>query len=215
MKTIKKSVVADLEDRQARVSEAIDGAHILVDALISAETCETEADFVASVEEALQNLAEGSQGARRHQGGDVTMSKVSVERVAGRKFEIDVKRLSLPFRVTATCPSCGRETVSDLAGQDHLSYPSLGVPEELCFCCPDGEGYDGCGHDWTEKLVLDVTLVPAVPQVSSAEVCRRQITRLELEWEEAVANVRRLERELAAVRERYVVEFEREERGET
>ncbi len=90
------------------------------------------------------------------------MGRVSVERigVTGARFEIDVKRLRLPFLVTAHCPNCGYEVESDLAGQDHLSYPSLGVPEDFAFTCPDGAGYDGCGHDWTEKLVLDVTLVP-------------------------------------------------------
>jgi len=73
-----------------------------------------------------------------------------------RPFEISVKRLYLPFRVEDDCPECGKRCVHDL-NSDYLSYPVLGEPIHLSFYCEDGHEVE----EWTQTVVLNVTLEPA------------------------------------------------------
>jgi hypothetical protein len=69
-------------------------------------------------------------------------------------FNIEVKRLSLPFKLHSDCPECGYPCEIDLAGAyDYLSYPNLGVPELADFRCH-------CGARWDEHFVLRIEIDP-------------------------------------------------------
>jgi hypothetical protein len=71
----------------------------------------------------------------------------------GASFEIDVKRLHLPFRVEDNCPVCGRVCVYDLR-RDYLSYPVVGDDVSLGFYCEDGHEVE----EWTQQVRLWVSL---------------------------------------------------------
>lgn len=49
--------MANLEDKQAEVSDTIVTVRSLLEALENAESCETESDFKANIEEAQEHLA--------------------------------------------------------------------------------------------------------------------------------------------------------------
>jgi len=86
---------------------------------------------------------------------------MTVESRQQKGFELDAKRLKVPFTFKSACPKCGKVAVYDLSGSgDHISYPTLGMPEDFYFGCK-------CGHDWTEQFILTLE-VKAVPQVPDA-----------------------------------------------
>lgn len=68
------------------------------------------------------------------------------------KGEIEEKRLYLPgLQLEATCPVCGAPYSRDF-GDDYLSYPKVGEPEDLTLYCRV------CDHEWKIRAQLDVTL---------------------------------------------------------
>ena len=82
------------------------------------------------------------------------MSSETIKRTAGN-FHFDVKRLYLPYVINTQCPSC-REQVQFDMGDQYISYPTVGKPENLCLYCED------CDEEWTVGVTIDVTvqLVP-------------------------------------------------------
>lgn len=74
--------------------------------------------------------------------------------------ELDVKRLYLPgVVVRATCPNCGVEVVygSPEPKENNktlcLSYPEANTPTTLGMYCGDG-----CEHEWTIPIRLNLSL---------------------------------------------------------
>ncbi len=47
---------------------------------------------------------------------------------------------------------CGETVKQDLAGDHYLSHPVIGKPEDVGFWC------EHCDNEWTEKMVLEITL---------------------------------------------------------
>lgn len=86
----------------------------------------------------------------------------------GRPFELDVKRFCVGgVKLRSKCPKCGKVITRDL-GEEYLSYPTVNTPIEVDFCheAPSGEPTD---HEWSEKIVLRVTIEPA-PKVRAKAV---------------------------------------------
>jgi len=83
---------------------------------------------------------------------------VKIKRTA-EHVEIDVKRFYLPYEVTSTCPQCGKEETTDLS-VNYLSYPSDGETEISFSHCEDedDEDEDPCTNEWSEVVVLAITL---------------------------------------------------------
>lgn len=70
------------------------------------------------------------------------------------KGEIEEKRLYLPgLQLEATCPKCHAAYVRDF-GDDYLSYPKVGEPEDLTLYCRNRD----CDHEWKVRAQLDVTM---------------------------------------------------------
>jgi hypothetical protein len=76
------------------------------------------------------------------------------------------KRFRFPCSVFDTCPKCGAEVEKDFE-EDYLSYPSFNTAEDVNFYCwvrnPDPTAEDdlGCGHEWTEQIILRLTVEEA------------------------------------------------------
>jgi len=68
-------------------------------------------------------------------------------------FEIeDGKRFYLPGASFGTsCPGCKEKIVHDF-GEAYLSYPKANAPIDVRLYCA------GCGHEWSVKMRLNVTL---------------------------------------------------------
>lgn len=90
------------------------------------------------------------------------MKPPTITRIPGR-FEIDDKRLHLPFRVSDDCPECGTDRSLDLADDEYFSNPLIGQPQSIDFYC--GE----CGHEWMQLVVLEVSLRPATTPVAERD----------------------------------------------
>lgn len=75
---------------------------------------------------------------------------MKIERVSGRS-SIDVKRLHIPYRVEADCPTCGKTHLWD-GGNSYLSFPVLGKPIELHFYCYV------CDLEWKRNVKFDISL---------------------------------------------------------
>lgn len=75
--------------------------------------------------------------------------------------ELNVKRLYLPgLKLKSKCPNCNAPYERDL-GDHHLSYPVVGVPEDLTGYC------GGCEHEWalgSVVLRLSLEVTPADDQ---------------------------------------------------
>jgi hypothetical protein len=69
-------------------------------------------------------------------------------------FELDIKRFYAPFTISDECPKCSAKAERNLE-KDYLSYPVVGNPEEVSFCC------DACSHEWSRSVVLGLTLKEA------------------------------------------------------
>jgi hypothetical protein len=66
-------------------------------------------------------------------------------------YQLQAKRLTLPFVVRSACPECGKKHKQDLS-VDGLSYAALDKPFDFGFCC------DKCDHEWKVPLQLQITL---------------------------------------------------------
>ncbi|MDF1699588.1 MAG: hypothetical protein P1V36_00315 [Planctomycetota bacterium] len=71
--------------------------------------------------------------------------------ISDEEYALEIKRCYLPVKITQPCPECGREVVRDL-GEDYLSYPSVGVAEDLWMYCR------GCSHEWELFIKLGLTV---------------------------------------------------------
>lgn len=68
-------------------------------------------------------------------------------------FEIEAKRLKLPYTFKSNCPLCRKEAVYDLSQSgDYISYPSLGPVQTFTFSC-------SCGAEWTAKYALRLIVI--------------------------------------------------------
>jgi len=75
--------------------------------------------------------------------------KVTVNKDAA--VELDVKRFYVPgVMLTDDCPKCGERYARDL-GDDYLSYPVANRPFDFTVYCE-------CGHEWTAKLILRLSV---------------------------------------------------------
>ena len=90
------------------------------------------------------------------------MRKPSVMRITlvkgNPRIELD-KRQHVPYKVEDDCPKCRRSHMRDLSQGGgphghHLSYPVIGKPTSVHFVCDD----EKCAHEWTRRVVVDVTL---------------------------------------------------------
>ena len=73
-----------------------------------------------------------------------------------RPFQIDEKRIHMPFVAIAACPLCGAEV--NFAGP--LRYPRIGNPQAVYALCPN----DGCKNSvsgMVEHVAIEVTVTPA------------------------------------------------------
>lgn len=88
-------------------------------------------------------------------------------------FQIDVKRLYLPFTVKQPCPKCGHVCVRNLTDDPSPSYPWLGEPVDLYGYC------DECDHEWRMEFVLDVVLTGAgeTPTLTDREIRLARLVR--------------------------------------
>jgi hypothetical protein len=66
-------------------------------------------------------------------------------------FEVDVKRLYLPYSVEEDCQKCGVKQTMNLE-EDYISYPKIGEEVKLYFCCAE------CDHEFTRKVKFDVSI---------------------------------------------------------
>ena len=75
---------------------------------------------------------------------------------ATEPFEIEEKRFYIPgASMDGKCPACGVAHVKDF-GEDYLAYPMVNEPFDIdCYCSK-------CGHEWTERVILRVTLEMAL-----------------------------------------------------
>lgn len=66
---------------------------------------------------------------------------------------LDIKRFyAAGVVVVDTCPSCGKECVNDL-GEVPLSFPVVNQATSLGMYCRDG-----CGHEWSIPIVIQMAL---------------------------------------------------------
>lgn len=87
-------------------------------------------------------------------------------------FQIDVKRLYLPFTVKQPCPKCGHVCVRNLKNES-LSYPWVGQPVNLYGYC------DECDHEWKMEVIFDVLLteVGGTPTLTDREIRLARLVR--------------------------------------
>ena len=67
------------------------------------------------------------------------------------EFEIDVKRLHLPYILKTKCPKCGKELSRNYSNMEYLIYPNIGHNQESFWC-------DECDNEWKLCLNLKVSL---------------------------------------------------------
>ena len=90
---------------------------------------------------------------------------VAIKEQPGEYDKLSVKRFYVGGVVESVC-LCGDKVQRDL-GYDYMSYPHLNKPTNLHFYHSkeeesDGEWKELCGAEWTEQIVIRVTL-EAVP----------------------------------------------------
>jgi hypothetical protein len=78
---------------------------------------------------------------------------MKITKQESKGLEIEVKRFVVPFVITDVCPDCG-VSVESGETQNYFSYPQLGVPEQVSFCCD-------CGAEWTDDVVIELRIRPA------------------------------------------------------
>lgn len=66
-------------------------------------------------------------------------------------FEIDVKRLYLPFRIEDECPACKKAKVFDLNDQYFMRNQANQDFTHPMYC-------GDCDHEWSVRLHLEVSL---------------------------------------------------------
>ena len=76
---------------------------------------------------------------------------MAVKRLSVGGASLEVKRLYLPYIITAKCPTCGDEIARHFE-DDYVSYPKLGEPETVSICCYE------CDEAFDFDIELDVTL---------------------------------------------------------
>lgn len=69
------------------------------------------------------------------------------------KFELDIKRLRLPYKVTSNCPRCNKEHTIDLNDR-YLSYPMVKEISNIHFACEDDNHYE----EWSVEVILNISL---------------------------------------------------------
>jgi hypothetical protein len=106
---------------------------------------EVNAEEVAHIQEMLGEEVAGF-GDPRH-GAEIHRH--------ARPFSVDVKRFHIPVTLTSKCPGCGTEVEKDLT-EKYLSYPNVGVVEEVSFYheCSEPPNYK-C-EEWSVPVVLDI-----------------------------------------------------------
>jgi len=82
----------------------------------------------------------------------MSKSKTKVHGVFTEGTELCEKRFYLPgISLKGNCPKCQAPWVNDF-DDNYLSYPSAGIPLEVCVGC------EACGETWTEQVVLNISL---------------------------------------------------------
>lgn len=75
--------------------------------------------------------------------------------------EIEVKRFYIPgVTVYSTCPNCMKEHKFDF-DNEYISYPVVNAPEKVHFYCTDCDEAGEDVFEWTEELILRMTLESA------------------------------------------------------
>jgi len=69
--------------------------------------------------------------------------------------EVGSKRFYVPAKLKDICPACGKPIIYDFS-EFYLSYPKMNEAEEVSLYCEDADG--GCGHEWSVKVILRITL---------------------------------------------------------
>ena len=81
------------------------------------------------------------------------IEKLLVEADENSRFDLNVKRLHLPFKITQDCPKCGVPCVRNLSSQFSVSVV-LGVPTNLHGYCTE------CDHEWKMLVKVEINLIP-------------------------------------------------------
>jgi len=66
--------------------------------------------------------------------------------------ELEIKKLYVPYKITETCPKCGKK----LESQDYFSYPKLNSPEEVYFYCDD------CNEELTRLIKINIIVTEVI-----------------------------------------------------
>lgn len=69
-------------------------------------------------------------------------------------YDLDVKRLNVPFTVESECPACGKTHTEDLTSDNFLPGPSVGSSKNnLIYCyCSD------CNVSWQFQYELELMI---------------------------------------------------------
>lgn len=68
-----------------------------------------------------------------------------------KTYNIDVKRLQLPYIIEGSCKECGEPFKIDLEN-DILYYPKLNEPTEVYYYC------EKCVENYEVKIIIDITV---------------------------------------------------------
>lgn len=73
-------------------------------------------------------------------------------------FQVDVKRLRLPVRLSSACPKCGLVVEQNLEGDHYLSYPLANAPFHVSFAHEGDEEEGWFEHEWEETILLKISV---------------------------------------------------------
>ena len=76
---------------------------------------------------------------------------VKIDKIKGN-FQIDEKRVHVPFVVKFECPKCGAKGKHSLDEMDHLGFPDINAPFDYDLYCNE------CDHEWSVEVILEVNL---------------------------------------------------------
>jgi len=91
------------------------------------------------------------QPAKEHREGRNMMKIEKLLEDGG--FDLNVKRLHLPFKITQDCPKCGVPCVRNFFTHFSASVV-LGMPVNLYGYCTE------CEHEWKMLVKVEINLIP-------------------------------------------------------
>lgn len=77
---------------------------------------------------------------------------MKVELNGSEQFEINIKRLYVPYTICDTCSQCGQEVRKNLNKDSYLSYLLTNTPIDMGMYCSE------CDHEWCVGIQLNLTV---------------------------------------------------------